>query len=51
MVERFGVVAGGDEELTGGVVTDTMHREQWGRDLIEGCLDAPVKPWVLGRSR
>ena len=35
MTETVRVVAGGDEQLGGGVVADTVHREEWTGELVE----------------
>ena len=50
MAEPVGVVAGGDEELAGGVVADTMHGDEWCGDVVEDRLDAPVELGDLERQ-
>jgi hypothetical protein len=48
VAEPVGVVACGDEELAGGVVTDTVHRDERGGDIVEDCFDAPAEFADLG---
>ena len=43
MAEPVGVVAGGDEELAGGVVADAVHGDERGGDVVEDRLDVPVE--------
>ncbi len=50
MAQPLGVVAGGDEELAGGVVADAVHGDERRGDLVEDCLDAPVEFGDLERQ-
>jgi Berberine and berberine like len=50
VAQPLGVVAGGDEELAGGVVADAVHGDERGGDLIEDRLDAPVAHNSTGGS-
>ena len=43
VAQSVGVVAGGDEELTGGVVADAVHGDERGGDVVEDRLDVPVE--------
>jgi hypothetical protein len=56
VAQPLGVVAGGDEELPGGVVADTVHGDERGGDVIENGFDAPVEcsdldPWLVTTRR
>ena len=51
VAQSVGVVAGGDEELTGGVVADAVHGDERGGDVVEDRLDVPVEFSDLERER